>query len=310
MRALVTGATGFIGKPLCWHLQSAGLDLIAANRSGDVVAGVEHHIVADLSSESIEPEQLRDVDVIYHLAGIAHQRATDVQYQRLNCDAVLKLAENAEQAGVGLFVFVSSVRAMGRGPASLARTETQCSEPQDAYGLSKWHAEQALRERFSDSDMAVLILRPALVCAPDAGGNLAALRDAVQRGLPRPPDVGSRSVIARSDLVEALSRVCEHQWSGVNTFIIADRRACSFQEIYDHYASAYGAGKRKTVPLWLWRGFCGAAQWVQRQPPGETLYEKLFGYDRYDSYAFCSHVNWHPMTSLEEALVGTKSVPR
>ncbi|PIE37101.1 MAG: hypothetical protein CSA53_07195 [Gammaproteobacteria bacterium] len=310
MRVLVTGASGFIGKPLCWHLQAKGVELVAVSRSGEPVAGVEQHIAVDLSQNSLNAENLQGVDVVYHLAGIAHQSASDVAYQRLNCDAVLTLAKQAEQAGVKLFVFVSSVRAMGRGPAGLARTEKQCSEPQDPYGLSKWHAEQALRERFAGSDMAVVILRPALVCAPEAGGNLAKLRAAVQRGLPRPPDVGSRSVIARSDLVELLGRVAEQEWSGVNTYIVADRRACSFQEIYDFYATAFGVGKRKTLPLWVWRGFCRVVQWVQRQPPGNTLYEKLFGYDRYDSHAICWRLDWHPVTSLEEALVGTTDTSR
>lgn len=305
MRCLVTGATGFIGRSLCWSLQAQGQDVVALSRSGRPIAGVSEHIVVDFVSETLPGGVMKGVDVVYHLAGIAHQRASESLYQRVNVDATLALAKAAEAQGVGLFVFVSSVRAMGVPSPGLPRTEQQVTKPADAYGLSKWQAEEALRKRFANSAMAVVILRPALVCAPDAGGNLAVLRQAVQRGLPRPPAVGARSVIARKDVLDVLRRVGDDSWQGVSTYIVCDRRACSFQEMYDIFSSAYGVKKGRTLPMWMWRSLCFAVQRWQNRPLGDALYDKLFAYDRYDSSALCERLHWHPSTPLVEALTGT-----
>jgi UDP-glucose 4-epimerase len=147
---------------------------------------------------------LQGVDVFFHLAGIAHRQERESAYEELNYRATVRLARLASAAGIRCFIYISSVKAMGPPTSSAVRSESACTRPMDAYGLSKWQAERALQEQFCDDRMSVVIVRPALGYGVNVKGNLQRLASAVRLGLPRPPEGGSRSMIALEDLVELL----------------------------------------------------------------------------------------------------------
>ena len=200
MKFLVTGATGFIGSHLCAQIARAGNELLAFSATGGPLPDGAATQALDLSSGEIDSGMLASVDVVVHLAGIAHRSAGESDYQAVNHRAVVKLAEQAEQAGVRSFVFLSSVKAMGPGAGELPRNEQGCRIPPDSYGRSKRDAELALAEQFGSGDMSVCIVRPALVYGDGAKANLALLARAVNKGLPRPPAEGGRSMIGIDDL--------------------------------------------------------------------------------------------------------------
>ena len=186
MKCLVSGATGFVGRQLCQRLAARGDTVIACSRGGAPLPDGTPTLGLDLAEREFDGDLLEGVDVLFHLAGVAHQYAPVGAYRELNYLATMKLARRAAQAGVGCFVFLSSVKAMGRPTSSKPRNEEQCSTPTDAYGASKWQAESELRMAFSDSGMQVVILRPALVYGERPKGNLELLSRWVRRGLPRP----------------------------------------------------------------------------------------------------------------------------
>ena len=110
---LVTGATGFVGMSLCAALRHRGDELRAYSRSGGALPDGTPTIPMDLASERLGLADLQGVDVVFHLAGVAHQRASADTYQSVNLQATLALADACLCAGVEHFVFVSSVKAMG-----------------------------------------------------------------------------------------------------------------------------------------------------------------------------------------------------
>ena len=76
-------------------------------------------MVCDLQREVIPEGALEGVDTVFHLAGFSHdlRDASELEglYRKVNVDATVRLAELAVRAGVKRFVFVSSVKAGGRG---------------------------------------------------------------------------------------------------------------------------------------------------------------------------------------------------
>ena len=55
-------------------------------------------------------------DVIYHVAGIAHQKETDANkslYQIVNCDLAIEVARKAKKEGIRQFIFMSSMSVYG-----------------------------------------------------------------------------------------------------------------------------------------------------------------------------------------------------
>lgn len=247
-------------------------------------------------------ELLAGVDVVFHLAGIAHQQAGDADYQQLNHRATLRLAGLAADAGVRRFVFLSSVKAMGPATTDSQRAEADCAPPGNAYGLSKWRAECDLRATCGDSPMAVYILRPALVYGVGARGNLALLARAVRAGLPRPPLAGGRSMVALDDLVDLLCLLADRGPGGVHTWIVTDGETYTTRYIYDQMRRAAGKGRGiGWLPLPLWRLLASLWDVLQRNR-GEATFDKLFGAERYSNAALLAATGWHPRRTLGEII--------
>mgnify|MGYP001609309534 CR=1 FL=1 len=300
MKCLVSGATGFVGRQLCQRLAARGDTVIACSRTGAPLPdGTPTHGL-DLAQNEFDGDLFEGVDVLFHLAGVAHQHAPEAAYRELNYLATIKLARRAAQAGVGCFVFLSSVKAMGRTTSSKPRTEAQCNAPTDAYGASKWQAESDLRMEFSDSGMQVVILRPALVYGERPKGNLELLSRWVRRGLPRPPDGGGRSMVAVDDLVDLLCLLADDPPRGVNTWIVSDGETYSTRRLYDLLRQALGRGRgRAWLPRWAWWLAARALDGLGRHPAGAT-YDRLFGFECYSNAAVVRATGWQPRTSLEE----------
>ncbi len=300
MKCLVSGATGFIGRHLCQQLAARGDVITALSRSGGTLDdGTVTHAL-DLATVEPQSQLLRGVSVVFHLAGIAHQRADVSAYQQLNHRATLRLARLAAAQGVQCFVFLSSVKAMGPAQGPQKRVETDCAAPVDAYGLSKWQAECDLRREFAGGPMSVVILRPALVYGPRARGNLQLLARGVRWGMPRPPDEGSRSMIALPDLVALMCDLARHPPTGVNTWIVCDDEGYSTRYLYDLLRAAEGRDRGVAwLPRWAWRLLADVVDKLRGRSGGAT-FDKLFGTELYDNSAVTMAMNWRPVGRLPE----------
>lgn len=305
MKYLVSGATGFIGSRLCQRLSERGDTVVALSARGGALADGTPTIAVDLASELPVAELFEGVDVVIHLAGIAHRDAAPVDYERVNHRAAVAMAHLASNAGVHCFIFLSSVKAMGPAVSASPRAEQDCTPPADDYGLSKWRAECALREFCTHGDMGLVILRPALVYGPGARGNLERLATAVSRGLPRPPEGGRRSMIALEDLVELLCNLVADPPQGVHTWIACGPQAYSTRDIYDclHKVSDRGSWGG-WLPRWVWR--LGAALLdLLTGRRGESTWQRLFGDELYTSEAVMRARNWHPRGTLEGVMASS-----
>jgi len=191
---------------------------------------------------------------------------------------------------------------MGSPSSPDLRLESHCNEPADAYGLSKWRAENALREEFSQGDMSVIILRPALVYGSNAKGNLQRLAAAVRKGLPRPPAMGQRSMIAVQDLASLICCIVQQAPAGVHTWIACGDQAYSTRAIYDLLRAAGGRGRGVGwLPLWAWRGASLALD-LFSAPAAEHTFDKLFGTELYSSAAVQAATGWRPRVRLEDVI--------
>lgn len=302
MRALVTGATGLIGRELACQLLARGDEVIPVSRSGGNLPGGQRVQACDMERTPVPPELLAGVDTLYHLAGVAHQQARGERYRRLNVEATVALARLALNAGVRTFVFVSSVKAMGPALDEQPREEAELSYCTDAYGASKRAAEEALCELVDGGPMRLVIVRPALVYGGALRGNLRWMRLAARLGLPRPPDRGGRSMIGLTDLGDLLCRLPREPWHddvASRPLIVTDGECYSSQRIYDSMRKALGRSPRAgqgNLAFW-WVAALGLDA-LLRQRPG-THFRKLFGWERYSSRRVLALSDWRPRETLE-----------
>ena len=151
MRVLVTGATGFVGRALCPALVADGHEVAAVVRnSGNpgIPENARVHVIPDIGPETEWDQALSGMDAVIHLAARAHvmeEHARDplAEFNRINAEGTGRLASAAAKAGIGRFVYLSTVKVMGERSAAPFR-ETDTPRPEDAYGKSKLAGEQAL----------------------------------------------------------------------------------------------------------------------------------------------------------------------
>jgi nucleoside-diphosphate-sugar epimerase len=249
LTVLVTGASGFIGKVLCQDLLDSGVNLtLLARRPVDLGGSVKQHMFTGL--KGIEPERqwFEGVDVVVHLAARVHQMNADPENEASlqmteNCDATLKLALTAAKCGVKQFIYLSSIKVNGehtddREPFS----ETDIPEPKDAYGLSKWKAEQGLNVLAESSALATTIIRPPLVYGPDVKANFKALLSLSVKGLPLPLASinNKRSIISVDNLSSLLIHCCANKKAYNQVFVAADNPSISTPALVRLMASSQG----------------------------------------------------------------------
>lgn len=222
-RVLVTGASGFVGRPLVTALAEQGYAVRAVVRRDDRFSdGVETVIVPDLADSSSYAALLDGVDIVIHLAGIAHigPSIPAHEYDRVNRWATAALAKAAVAARVSRFVFMSSIRAQCGPSAAHVLTEDDLPQPSDAYGRSKLAAEAAVRA----SGVAFTILRPVLIYGPGVKGNLVSLAKLAASSLPLPFGAldGRRSLLALGNLVSAIVFSITSPAARGETYVVAD----------------------------------------------------------------------------------------
>ena len=135
----LTGGSGFIGSYLGSFLEEKGYPVRFLVRQIMPERTISDQIViGDLQSPINLSRALRGVDYVVHTAGIAHaakETGTDI-YQRINTDATLHIAEEAERHGVRRFIYLSSIRAQSGPWNEMVQDESCLPAPSDAYGRS------------------------------------------------------------------------------------------------------------------------------------------------------------------------------
>ena len=155
MRAVITGASGFVGRHLRAYLES----------QGDEVVGV------DLPTDVADYDAMREVvaasapEVIYHLAALAHVGASwgnPSAVIHVNVEGVgATLAAARDAAPSATVLFVSSAEVYGIVHASeMPITESHAVTPASPYAVSKAAAELFATHAVRAFGQRVVIARP------------------------------------------------------------------------------------------------------------------------------------------------------
>ena len=190
---LITGASGFIGRHLVSLLQHPPYLPVLALRDPDTETTQASSLTVrkfDLSQDEAQyPGLFDDIDVVIHLAGIAHTDAVSpAEYQRTNVEGSRRLARQAQLSGVRRLIFLSTVKVHGE---STPGTNSFFSEhspyaPRDDYSQSKLDAENAIKQICAEGDMEYVIVRTPLVYGPGVKANFLKLIKLVSRNVPLP----------------------------------------------------------------------------------------------------------------------------
>ncbi len=238
---LLTGASGFVGQALARACLADGASLVCPTRTalGWHAGDMQNPLIADLAAGTEWTEHLRGIDIVIHCAARVHvmqETASDPLqlFRQVNVDASLNLARQAAHAGVKQFIYLSSVKVNGEATAlGHPYTADDAALPQDAYGISKQEAEQALLALGRQTGMNVTIIRPPLVYGPGVKANFLSMMRGVQRGLPLPLASirNQRSFVYLGNLVGLIMHVRLMEEARNQVFLVSDGRDLSTPEL-------------------------------------------------------------------------------
>lgn len=223
----VTGAGGFVGTELVSALRRRGAMVRSVTR-GTVSA--ESVSIGSIGPKTDWSGALTGVTHVIHCAGRAHimqEKAVDplAAFREVNVDGTRRLAEEAAARGVRRLVFVSSIKVNGESTQpGVPFTERDHPAPEEAYGVSKWEAEQLLMEVSARTGLEVVIVRPPLVYGPGVKGNFARLVRWVRAGVPLPfaSVQNKRSLVSLPNLVDLLGCCAVHPRAAGQVFLAGD----------------------------------------------------------------------------------------
>jgi nucleoside-diphosphate-sugar epimerase len=191
MRALVTGAAGFIGSHLAEALAGAGWDVVGVDcltpyydvtqkraNVAELSASIELDLIdADLRNAPLEP-LLDGVEAVFHQAGQPGVRASwdDFEsYVEHNILATRRLLEAVRAMPVSRFVYASSSSVYGDALSYPTREDT-LPKPQSPYGVSKLAAEHLCAVYTRNWGVPVVSLRYFTVFGPRQRPDMATHR--------------------------------------------------------------------------------------------------------------------------------------
>jgi len=228
--------------------------------------------------------------VVLHVVGIVHRTIDKKQdkgwedYDRINTQLALEVAEKAKKAGVEQFIFMSSMSVYGKTEHITFDTKPK---PENFYGVSKWKAEQGLR-KLSGPEFKIVILRPPMVYGKGAKGNYPKLSKIARKTMIFPKTANRRSMIYVENLCEFIKQMIDHEESG--TFFPQDKEWVNTSRMVWEIANIWNHTiwfTKVLVPgIWLGNHFPGIIGRMCRTAFGNCYYDMEMS-DYKEDYRIC-----------------------
>ena len=261
-------------------------------------------VIGNIESGTDWSRALGGVDCVIHCAARAHVMRESSScvlplYREVNVHGTRRLAEQAAAYGVRRFIFVSSVKVNGERTAPGAPfLISDPAAPEDAYGQSKWEAEQVLREVADRTELEIVIVRPPLVYGLGAKGNFQRLIQLVSRGVPLPLGAvdNRRSFVGLDNLADFLICCIDHHAAAGQTFFVSDDQDLSTPEFLQRIGQVMDR-RARLVPIPL-----ATLRLAGRLIGKSSEVERLLGSLQIDISHARKLLAWAPLVGVDEGL--------
>lgn len=283
--ALITGASGFIGRHAVEEFGRRGFDVVPVSRG--------------------DSPDFRGVDVLVHLAGLAHvagpARGGSSGFHVSNVELTRSLAVGAADAGVKRVVFLSSASVYGSRSSSRAYSRHDCVAPADSYAQSKVEAERVLSDVLRGTNTACVIVRAPMVYGPNSPGTFSRLAKLLAKNpvLPLAGLHNRRSMVSVWNLCDFLMMASVHPNAAKSElpWLVSDGRDVSTTELVTTMAAALEVTPR------LFKLPKGVLELSGALTGRRAEIRRLLGSFVLDIDESRSLLGWHPPVSFEQGVI-------
>jgi nucleoside-diphosphate-sugar epimerase len=254
MKVLITGATGLLGGHLLHALLQRGeqiraLVLPVENAEKLMEQGVEV-MRGDVTDTSTLASAVKDIDIIFHLAGMMGVERPLAEYHLVNVTGSENLYRAAQAGGVGRFVHTSSHTVYGLGYGRFLTEKDALRPDPDPYSLTKAEGDRLIRRLMINSGMETVILRPGTFFGPGDRLHFGRIAQRMKKGKGVIIGRGDNALpfCYVTDIVQGFLLAAYHEKTPGNVYNISNDHPLTQQELFNAIADEV-SGKRPTRHL-------------------------------------------------------------
>jgi len=243
--AIVTGATGGLGRVLVASLLEQGRAVVATGRNSDVGRELQamgaRFVAADLTTADLSAI-LQDAGTVFHLAALSSPWGPEEDFITANITATERLLSAAQAAGCPAFVFTStpSIYVQASDQFDIDETTPLPSRLANAYARTKLAAERIVLATDAPA-MRTIAIRPRAVIGPYDTVLLPRLLRVAATGrmpLPRGGKAQIEPTDARDVVAALLAAEAHIAQAGGRAFNISSGVPITFKALAEHVFAA------------------------------------------------------------------------
>lgn len=247
MKALVTGANGFLASNVVRELNRRGFPVRAMVRSTadlHALSGAEYELFyGQITSVADAMEAMKSCDIVIHAAADTSQHYLNVEpYMQVNVKGTLNMLEASCRNQVKKFIFVSTANAFGYGTKSDPGNENMPAKypfTSSGYALSKTMAQELVIEYAKIGKLDTVVVNPTFIIGPydarPSSGRIITMMHN-KKIVPVPP--GGKNFVHVADVAEGICNAIDRGRSG-SCYLLANENL-TYGEFYAKLAKATG----------------------------------------------------------------------
>jgi len=311
-KALVTGATGFIGSSLCRQLKNQGWEIRALILKGESFDHISDDVSEFVTGDITKPETLNsvgdDMDVVFHLAA----RVLDYGSKKQFYEPIYNGTQNMLKACADRslrFLFVSSMAACGLGRHLKGVKESDPTKKSGIpYNDAKADAEKLVKTYQDRFKNGCVIIRPSNVIGPKSAWVDELGKQFLKSVVPL-IDKGqySASLIYVDNLVDGIIKAGTADSASGRTYQLRDDWEVTWKQYLTDLSALFGKKPLGSVPYFVAWKLGAIAESILTpigiRPPVTRLAIAIMGRDNdVDTTKAQQELGWRTKISYDEAM--------
>ncbi len=242
-RTLVTGATGLLGSCLVKELLQQGYSVRALyhHTAPNFPAHKNLEIFkADILDVFEVEEAFREVDIVYHCAGLVSYQARDrIRTYKINVEGTANIVNRALEAGIEKLIHVSSVAALSKLPDQPMITEKMNwinDKDTSTYGHSKFLGEMEVWRGIAEGLTAVIVNPSIILGAGNWEEGSTKIFKTIYDGFPW-YSTGTMGFVGAKDVAKAMILLAESDIKEERFILNAENY--SYKNLFENIAKSF-----------------------------------------------------------------------